>query len=137
MKTLAYVAMVLGCAMFVVGCSEESKKKVTDSVKETKESASSAAKKAGEGVAAAGDKAQEAMASLGKDFTTATDKAKSAMEGVAGGSDLLKQVTDLFASAQKSLQGVSNGETAQKAAAQLGQLDGKLDGIKTLLKGMP
>jgi len=141
MKTAACAAMTLGCAMFVIGCSEATKQKASDAKKKAGEAASSAvddaSKKAGNGLSEAKDKAQEAMDALGKEFTEATGKAKSALEGVNGGPELLQNITDLFASAQKSLQGVTNSETAQAAKTQLGELSGKVEGLSKQLEGLP
>lgn len=95
-------------AATLAGCNQNPAAKV----KETADKVSDAAKSASE--------------ALGKDFEAATKKAASALEGVAGGPEMLKDLTGLFGSAQKTISGVTSVDTARAAAPGLDSLLAKI-----------
>lgn len=187
MKSILCVALMLGFMTAMVGCSEETPKKMSgksgngngngsgtssideaakkasDTVAKAGQDASKAVSKAGEKakeevakagetaketVAKAGEKASEAaekakesageaMDAISKEFSAATDKAKTALADVPNGSEILTELTGLFTSAKESLQGVTDSKAAQAASVKLGELDGKIDALSAKVKTLP
>jgi hypothetical protein len=139
----------LACALglFAAGCDQEAEKAATaakqaeSAAKDAAASATSAAKdvakSASDAAASAADAAQSAAAALGGEFSTALTDATAKLKDVAGGSEALSKVTDIFTAAQTALAGATSSETAQAAMSKLGELEGKVDGAMESLKGLP
>ena len=142
--TVACATIVLGLA----GCQEgtaPSMKEAGDAVKETaketgdavKGAAESTSEAVGEAAESAGEAAKEAGAKLSEGFAAATDKAATALKGIDGGGELLTKVKDFFSSAQETLKGITNKESAEGAAEKLGDLEGTLEKIGETTAEMP
>jgi hypothetical protein len=111
-------SMLVFAFLFVVslGCSPEAAKEMTDK-------------------AAAG--AKEAAGDIGGGVSGMMDKATEALSGVEGGSEMLKQVTDLFATATKTLGGVKDADSATAALPDLGKLTEGFGGMTEVFSKLP
>jgi hypothetical protein len=125
MKTWTSMLCVCGLAAWLVGC-EQATTKV--------EQAAASAEHAAADVAAKTEAAGEAV---GETVTAATEEATKALEGVEGGTDLLKKVQELFASATAALSEVKDEATAGAADTKLAALSLEADTIKPLLDKLP
>lgn len=99
-------------------------------VSEAKEAASDAKDAASEAVDAAQTSMKESL-----DAVSAT--ASEAMKGIEGGGELLKKVTDMFGSATKDLQSVTDADTGRAALPKLQELTGSLAGLKATIDKLP
>lgn len=98
--------------VFSVGCSPEAAKQAADKAGGMAEAAKGAA----------GDLA---------------GKASEALSGVEGGSEMLKQVTELFGKATSTLTGVKDAESATAALPDLGKLTEGFGGMTEMFSKMP
>lgn len=121
-------------ASLLLGCGKTPGSKMQEAADSATGAMSDAAASATETVSEA---AQSATDALGAGFADATKKATSALEGVTGGSELLKNVTDLFATAQSSLKGVTDEATAKAALPGLNELVEKAGGLSALTDKLP
>jgi hypothetical protein len=116
----------LACLVLVslaLGCSPEAGKQLTDQASE-----------AAGGLAEA---AQGAADQAGAGLSDVIGQATEALSSVEGGSDMLKQVTDLFGKATGTLQGVRDADTATAALPELGQLTESLGGMSAMFGKLP
>ncbi len=150
-----WVVSTLVCSLLAIvnlGCSQEAEdaldkagEAVTDAAEETggvvKEAAEDAGEAVGEAVGeateSAGELAKEAGDKLSAGFSAAAEKAASALEGVDGGSELLTQVKEFFSSAQETLKGITNKESAEAAVSKLGDLDRAIAKIGDMMGKLP
>lgn len=146
-----WVVSTLVCSLLAIvnlGCSQEAEdaldkagEAVTDAAEETggavKEAAEDAGEAVGEATESAGELAKEAGDKLSAGFSAAAEKAASALEGVDGGSELLTQVKEFFSSAQETLKGITNKESAEAAVSKLGDLDGAIAKIGDMMGKLP
>ena len=103
-------------AALLAGCNKEDTAKLEDSAKK-------AAEKAGTAVA--------------EGLTAATEKATAAMKDVEGGPEMLKSITDTFDSAEKTLAGVKDSETARAAGPAMDEMIAKLQGLSAAAEKLP
>ena len=110
--------MLVFAFLFVVsvGCSPEAAKEMTDK-------------------AAAG--AKEAAGDIGGGVSGMMGKATEALSGVEGGSEMLKQVTELFGTATKTLGGVKDADSATAALPELGKLTEGFGGMTEMFGKLP
>jgi colicin import membrane protein len=154
MKIHHRLALSIALGLFAAGCAQEAEKaaeaakQAESAAKDAANAAKSAAasaqseakdalKSAGDAAASAADAAKGAIDSLGGEFSTALTDATAKLKDVAGGSEALGKVTDIFTAAQSALAGATSSETAQAAMSKLGELEGKVDGAMESLKGLP
>jgi hypothetical protein len=131
---------------------DSAKKEAGEAIEKAGETASKEMKKAGEtaskaveeagdtaskAVEKAGESAKGAMEALGSEFSAAAAKAKTALNDVQGGPEILQKITDLFASAQQSLRDLKDSKAAEAATAKLAELDGKIDEVSQSIKPLP
>lgn len=111
-------SMLVFAFLFIVsvGCSPEAAKEMTDK---------------------AAASAKEAAGDIGGGVSGMMDKATEALSGVEGGSEMLKQVTDLFASATKTLSGVKDADSATAALPDLGKLTEGFGGMTEMFSKLP
>jgi hypothetical protein len=109
-------------ALFLVsaGCSPEA----------TKEMAGNAA---GEMANAAKGAAGE----MGAGMADMMGKATEALAGVEGGSDMLKNITEMFGTATSTLNGIKDADTATAALPELGKLTEGLGGMSDMFGKLP
>ena len=129
--TLPILFVLIG---FVVGCNQPEAEKMGDAAKKAAEDVTSAATNAAE---AAGDAAGQMAESLGETFAAAAGKAATALKDVEGGGALLQDVQGFFDTTRKSLQGITDGDSANAALAKLSELSGSLDGWSQLIDKLP
>jgi hypothetical protein len=156
MMTLVCALLMLGCAIVISGWAENTKKpakkaatgngaaandsaaKAIDSAKkQAGDAVGRAGEEAGKAMEKAGEAAKGAMEALGKEFSEAATKAKSTLEGVEGGPEVLQKITDLFASARQSLHDLKDSKAAEAASSKLAELDGKIDEVSQSMKPLP
>lgn len=130
-----------GMLLTAAGCSGESVKQAATQAASQAEAAAEQAGAAVEQAEAAAtelsEKAGDAMSALGEGFSEAASKATAALEGVEGGSALLKQVTDWFTAAQQALGEVKDEASADGVLSKLGDLSGQADVIQGLVDKLP
>lgn len=85
-------------------------------------------------IAAAAAKASEA---LGEQFSKASEQASKTMESVKGGPELIQKVRDIMPSLQKTLAGISDKESADKALPKLEELDGTVGKLSGQFNALP
>ncbi|TWU05295.1 hypothetical protein CA54_59830 [Symmachiella macrocystis] len=146
-----WVVSTLVCSLIAVvnlGCSQEAGdaldkagEAVSDAAEETggvvKDAAEDAGEAVGDATESAGELAKEAGDKLSAGFSAAADKAASALEGVDGGSEVLTQIKGFFSSAQETLKGITNKESAEAAVSKLGDLDGAAAKISDMVGKLP
>jgi hypothetical protein len=115
-RILSIVAVLSLVGFVTVGCSPEAQKKVADA----------ASQKAGEAVDAA-------KSSMGDVMSKATD----ALASVEGGSDMLKQITELFGTATKTIGGVTDEASANTALPEINKLTDSFGGLTDLYAKLP
>ena len=103
-----------------VGCSPDTAKKMTDN--------------AAGGMA---DAAKGVAGDVSAGMSDMMGKASEAMAGVEGGSDMLKQVSEMFGSATKTLSGVIDADSATAALPDLGKLTEGFGGMSEMFGKMP
>ncbi len=104
----------------VTGCSPDAAKSVTDKAADNVKSA-----------------AKGAADSVGAGMSEMMGKANEALSGVEGGSEMLKQVTELFGKATKTLNGIKDVDSAKSALPDLSQLTESFNGISDLYGKLP
>lgn len=109
------------------GCAPE------DATKLANDAANTAASAAGDMTDAAADAAAGAGAGLSDLMGKATD----ALASVEGGSEMLKQITEMFGNATSALQGVTDVESATSALPKLGALTDSLGGMTEMFSKIP
>jgi hypothetical protein len=133
-----FLPLLCAAALFSAGCSEQPAKKVGDAAKDAAGKAGEMAKDAAQ---AAGDTAKDAAKAvtdaLGEGYSSAIEKAASALKGVEGGGEALAKIKDLFGSATESLKGVTDKVSAEAAVSKLTDLSGSVDGLKGMLDKLP
>jgi trimeric autotransporter adhesin len=131
-------ALALG--LFAAGCAGEAEKAAGEAEKAAaaaRNAATSAAGAAKDAASSATEAAKDAASSLGGEFSTALTDATAKLKDVAGGSEALGKVQEIFTDAQSALAGATSSETAQAAMSKLGELEGKVDGAMESLNGLP
>ena len=86
---------------------------------------------------AAEDAAKSVADTLGDEFAAASESAKSALESVDGGGEIMTKMSGLFTSAHDALHDVTDGDTAQAAASKLDELTSGLDGMAAMMSKLP
>lgn len=147
------LALVCGCGGSTAEKAVEDAKEATErAAADTKEAAAGLHEAASEAVseakdaavdaaedakAAAGDAVDAATTAMKEGFDAVSAAASEALKGVEGGGELLKKVTDLFGSATKDLQGVTDVDTGRAALPKLHELTGSLEGLKATIDKLP
>lgn len=147
MKIHHRLTLGIALGLSAAGCAQEAEKAATaakqaesaakDAAAAAKGAATDAVKSASDAASSAADAAKEATSALGGEFSTALTDATAKLKDVAGGSEALGKVTEIFTAAQTALAGATSSETAQAAMSKLGDLEGKVDGAMESLKGLP
>ncbi|MDG2380737.1 MAG: hypothetical protein P8N76_03610 [Pirellulaceae bacterium] len=70
--------------------------------------------------------AQSAATTLGNKFHQASEAARSSLEGVDGGGEIMTKLSESFTSAHQALHHVTDGDTAQAAADKFDEMGDKL-----------
>lgn len=81
--------------------------------------------------------ADKAGAAVADGLTAATEKAIAAMKNVEGGPEMLKSITDTFDSAEKTLAGVKDSETARAAGPAMDEMIAKVQGLSAAAEKLP
>ncbi len=148
MNLIVHTVICVFMALTMAGCSQEaadSAKKAGDAAKDaaqnTGETVKGAAEKTGEvvseGTKKTAEMAQEAGKKLSEGYAAASEKAAATLEGIDGGGEMMTKVKDFFSTAQKTLSGITNKESAQAAVAKLGDLNGMVDSISEMTGKLP
>jgi hypothetical protein len=103
-------------AALLAGCNKDDAAKLEQTAKE------------------AADKAGTAVA---EGFAAATEKATEAMKSVEGGPEMLKSISDTFGSAEKTLAGVKDSETARAAGPAMDEMIAKIQGLSAAAEKLP
>jgi phage-related protein len=85
-------------------------------------------------ISAAATKASEA---LGEQFTKATEQATQTLKDVKGAPDVLQKVGQVFPSLQKTLAGITDKESAQKALPKLDELESTVSKLSSQFGNLP
>jgi len=117
--------------VFSIGCSPEAAKEMTDKASGGMTDATTGA--AG-GMA---DATKGAAADVGSSMSGMMSKATEAIAGVEGGSEMLKQVAEMFGTATKTLSGVTDADSATAALPALGKLTEGFGGMTEMFGKMP
>ncbi len=126
------------CVLFsAVGCSEQVAEKAEQAAGSAADTAKDMGDKAADVAGKAADKAGEAWDAIGEEFSAAYNSAKSSLEGVDGGSEMLKNVSGMFGGAIESLKGIKDTETAKAAIAKLDEMEFDAEGMAAKLEALP
>ena len=141
MNSLTRIVAIIVLWTLGVGCSDgtaskgsKAEKVVHDAAKATADAAKSAAESAKDVV---GGVAQNAADAFEEGFATAAKKASSTLEGMEGGSELVKEVTDLFGSAKEAITSITDKASAQAALPKLSDLGGTIDELGGIVGKLP
>lgn len=83
------------------------------------------------------DAAQNAAGEIGVDMAGMMSKATEALSGVEGGSEMLKQLTEMFGTATKTFSGVTDAASATAALPELGKLTESFGGMSQKFGALP
>lgn len=131
-KTVVVVVLFV-VALVSAGCSKEADTKLDQAKQKASEAAQSAQDAFGEIADEAGKTAKDAQESV----ASAAASAKDALKEVAGGPELMKKVTDFFDTAGKTLQGITDVESAKAALPKLNELSASTDDFSALMAKLP
>jgi hypothetical protein len=131
---LRLLPLVCAAALISSGCGQKATDKVGGAVKEAAGKAGEATQDAAQ---AAGNAAKKVTDAVGEGYSSAVEKATSALKGVEGGGEVLAKIKDLFASATESLKGVTDKASAEAAVSKLSGLTGSVDGLAGMLDKLP
>ena len=120
-----------------LGCTQEAGKALDKAEEAVADAAEETGDAVGDAAESAGDLANEAGEKLSEGFSAAAEKAASALEGIDGGGEMLTQVKEFFGSAQETLKGITNKESAEAAVSKLGDLDGAIAKISEMAGKLP
>jgi hypothetical protein len=137
--------MLLGFLMvgglFLAGCSPQAQTDMKEAGQSAAKAAASASDAAGEVAGTAAetvkDAAAEAVEGAQASLADMASKAAEAVKGFEGGPELLSKITEFFGSAGKTLQGVTDAESAKLALPTIEQLSGQADELTKSLAGLP
>jgi len=137
----AMMGMMIVCGLLLAGCSPEAQ----TNLKKAEQSATQAAASVEEAAGAAAsstaetvkDAAAEAVEGAQASLAGMAGKAAEAVKGFEGGPELLSKITEFFGSAGKTLQGVTDAESAKLALPTIEQLSGQADELTKSLAGLP
>ena len=121
--TVVTTVFVFGSLM--LGCNKVEETK--NSVKQAAEEATETAEEATDSVAT----------TLGEEFDKAREAAKSALQGVDGGGEVMTKLSEFFSVARQAVHDVTDGDAAQAAADKLEELGQGLDEIGDKLAPLP
>jgi hypothetical protein len=85
-------------------------------------------------ISAAASKASEA---LGEQFTKATEQASKSLQSVKGAPELTQKLSAVLPSLQKTLAGITDKESAQKALPKLEELEGTVSKLAGQFEQLP
>lgn len=148
-NVVAKMALVVAVVGFA-GCSkQEADKSAMDAVKNATSNMADAAVgatgDAADAAKAAAEKATDAVADAASGAVEAVKgnmdellgKATEALKDVAGGSDMLAKVKDLFGTASTTLSGITDEATANAAVPEITKLTESFGGLSEAFSGLP
>jgi hypothetical protein len=115
----------------------EALKETQESADKAKQAAADAAKSAKNAADEMAGKAGEALKGAQESVAASAAKAADALKGVAGGPELLSKVTEFFGSAGKTLQGITDVESAKAALPKLTELTASTDELSKSMASLP
>lgn len=127
------VGMLIVGGLLLAGCSPEAKTEID----KAKQAASDAAESTKDATGEIAGKAGEVVKDAQENVTSAAAAAADALKGVAGGPELLKKVTEFFGSAGKTLQGITDVESAKAALPKLTELTSSTDELSKSMANLP
>jgi len=114
--------------------AQEAGKAAQEAVSKTGEAAGKTLAETQAKISAAATKASEA---LGEQFTKATEQATQTLKDVKGAPDVLQKVGQVFPSLQKTLAGITDKESAQKALPKLDELESNVSKLSSQFGNLP
>lgn len=142
MRKLMGIGACVGIALLLSACGGQAKKDPTkDASAKAKGQLEQAGKDIQEGIADAkakiNDAANKASEALGEQFSKATEQAKQSLQSVKGGPELVQKLRDVIPSLQKTVAGITDQESAQKALPRLEELEGTVSKLSGQFDQLP